>query len=134
MPLVPDADADRRRNFLDGRRRAARVAFDDDAANYDKVWGRPGATHLDAVTELLRVVPPGGEILDAACGTGRYWGVLEAAGRAFYAIDQSPGMLAIAHTKHPHVGYRELALQDLRGATDLHGRFDGLMCIDANAA
>lgn len=128
---VPNVDAAHRRDFLDGRRVAARAAFDRDAARYDAVWGGPSATHLDAVTELLRAARPGGEILDAACGTGRYWDVLEAAGHTFFAIDQSAEMLAIAHAKHPHIDYRELALQDLRAATDLHSRFDGLMCIDA---
>lgn len=128
---MPDANAARRRDFLDGRRVAASAAFDRGAARYDTVWGGPGATHLDAVTELLRAVRPGGEILNAACGTRRYWDVLEAAGRKFFAVDNSPGMLAIAHAKCPRIGYRELALQDLRAATDLHGRFDGLMCIDA---
>jgi hypothetical protein len=43
-------------------------------------------------------------------------------------IDQSAGMPARASRKHPAVAVRLLALQD---AADWHGRFDGLMCVDA---
>jgi cyclopropane fatty-acyl-phospholipid synthase-like methyltransferase len=54
-----------------------------------------------------------------------------ASGRSVFGIDQSAGMLEVAHAKHPDVAYCELALQDLATATDLHARFHGLMCVDA---
>ena len=40
-------------------------------------------------------------------------------------------MLAQARRKHPEVPAWVLALQDLAGAGDLRGRFDGLLCVDA---
>jgi cyclopropane fatty-acyl-phospholipid synthase-like methyltransferase len=40
-------------------------------------------------------------------------------------------MLARASRKHPAVAVRVLALQDLQDAADWHGRFDGLICVDA---
>ena len=128
---MTDNNVTRRRAFLDRRRAAARAAFDHGASRYDSTWGNLGTSHLRAVADLVQATPPGGEILDAACGTGRYWEVLAASGRAVFGIDQSAGMLDVAHTKHPDVPYRELALQDLVTATDLYARFHGLMCIDA---
>ena len=40
-------------------------------------------------------------------------------------------MLAQAWREHPEVPARVLALQDLAGAGDLRGWFDGLLCVDA---
>jgi len=40
-------------------------------------------------------------------------------------------MLAQARRKHPEVPTRVVALQDLAGAEDLRGHFDGLLCVDA---
>ena len=129
--LMTDHNVTSRRAFLDRRRVAARAAFDDGASRYDLVWGDSGTSHLRAVADLVQATPPGGEILDAACGTGRYWEILAASGRSVFGIDQSAGMLDVAQAKHPGVPYRELALQDLVTATDLHARFHGLMCVDA---
>lgn len=128
---MPDPAAASRRDFLDGRRVAARDAFDHGADEYDARWGDPTVSHLTAVAELVQAVGPGGEILDAACGTGRYWDAVIAAGISVFAVDLSPGMLTIARSKYPGIPSRELSLQDLRAATELHSRFDGLMCIDA---
>jgi len=46
-------------------------------------------------------------------------------------IDQSAGMLARASRKHPDIAVRVLGLQNLQDAADWHGRFDGLICVDA---
>jgi cyclopropane fatty-acyl-phospholipid synthase-like methyltransferase len=73
----------------------------------------------------------GDEILDAACGTGKYWPQLLAAGRRPYGVDQSEGMLAKARAKDPAAGTQLLALQELVDAADLHGRFPALICVDA---
>ena len=68
--------------------------------------------------------------LDAACGTGKYWPALLAAGLRVLGTDQSAGMLGQAGRKHPEVAVRVL-LQDLAATADLAGRFDGLLCVDA---
>jgi ubiquinone/menaquinone biosynthesis C-methylase UbiE len=60
-------------------------------------------------------VPAGGPVLDAACGTGKYWSALLGAALQVMGIDQSTGMLGQATRKHPGVAVRVLALQRSRG-------------------
>ena len=83
------------------------------------------------VARLAGLVRQGGAVLDAACGTGKYWPAVLAAGLRVTGADQSAGMLAQARRKHPDVPARVLTLQDLAAAADLRGRFDGLLCVDA---
>jgi SAM-dependent methyltransferase len=49
---------------------------------------------------VITLIRPGGDVLDAACGTGKYWPVLLAAGLRVTGVDQSAGMLAQARRKH----------------------------------
>jgi SAM-dependent methyltransferase len=95
--------------------------------HYDENWGAISQWHAAFVIRVITLFCPGGDVLDAACGTGKYWPALLAAGLRVTGLDQSAGMLAQARRKHPEV----LALQDLAGAGDLRGRFDGLLCVDA---
>jgi hypothetical protein len=53
------------------------------------------------VARLAGLVRQGGTVLDAACGTGKYWPALLAAGLQVTGVDQSAGMLAQASRKHP---------------------------------
>jgi SAM-dependent methyltransferase len=85
-------------------------------------------SHAAFVARLAGLVRQGGAVLDAACGTGKYWPALAAAGLQVTGVDQSAGMLAQARRKHPQVPSRVLALQDL---AELPDRFDGLLCVDA---
>ena len=80
------------------------------------------------MARLAGLVRQGGAVLDAACGTGKYWPALLAAGLQVTGVDQSAGMLAQARRKYPQVPSRVLALQDL---AELPDRFDGLLCVDA---
>lgn len=121
-----------RRAFVAERRRAAVYRFDAlHSWHYDEHWGAVSPSHAAFVALLISLVRPSGEVLDAACGTGKYWPMLLAAGLRVTGIDQSEGMLAQARRKHPAVRSRVLALQDLAGTTELRGRFDGLLCVDA---
>jgi SAM-dependent methyltransferase len=52
------------------------------------------------VRRRLDALPPG-EILDAACGTGRYAAYLAARGHSVIGVDQSPAMLDLARAKLP---------------------------------
>jgi ubiquinone/menaquinone biosynthesis C-methylase UbiE len=70
---------------------------------------------------------PGGIILDAPCGTGRYFDLVLAAGRTVVGVDQSAAMLARARAKHPEVELEKVGLQEL----EFDGEFDVAMCIDA---
>ena len=51
------------------------------------------------MARLLRTVPAGGTVLDAPCGTGRYFPMVAAAGLRVAGVDQSPGMLAQARAR-----------------------------------
>ena len=129
MVHVPPAD---RMAFLAERRALSVQRFDTvHSPHYDRHWGAISATHADFVARLARRVPAGGQVLDAACGTGKYWPALLAAGLRVLGTDQSAGMLGQAGRKHPEVAVRVLALQDLAATADLAGRFDGLLCVDA---
>ena len=85
------------------------------------------STHLEFVERVIQSCPPGGAILDAPCGTGRYVEKVLAAGRTVVGIDQSAGMLARARAKHPEARSREtqLAGTGFRGRlrrSDVHRR------------
>ena len=121
-----------RRSFITERRQAAVHRFDTlHSPHYDENWGAISPSHATFVARLTTLIRPGGDVLDTACGTGKYWPALLAAGLRVTGADQSAGMLAQARGKHPQVPVRVLALQDLAGAGDLRGRFDGLLCVDA---
>ena len=130
--MTEDVHAAGRRAFISERRRASVYRFDTlHSPDYDENWGAISPSHAAFVARLTGLIRPGGEVLDAACGTGKYWPALLAAGLRVTGMDQSAGMLAQARRKHPYVPARVLALQDLAGADDLAGRFDGLLCVDA---
>ena len=98
------------------------------ARQYDEHWGGYiNPTHRAMVESLLAFCPSGGSILDAACGTGKYWSMLLEQGFSVQGTDQSQQMLQLARAKFPavpieHVGLQELALSDT---------FDAVICIDA---
>ncbi len=117
-----------RRTFLDARRAASRDRYDRlFAATYDEHWGEVSPSHATMVGRLIARTPPGAEILDAPCGTGKYWPAILSAGRRVFGVDQSAGMLAAAARKFPAVPTRLGALQEL----DDHERYDAVMCVDA---
>ncbi len=98
------------------------------ARQYDAHWGGYiNPSHRAMVERLLTLCPPGGIILDAACGTGKYWSMLLEQGFSVQGTDQSQQMMELAHAKFPdvpieHVGLQELAFSDT---------FDAVMCMDA---
>lgn len=122
-----------RRAFLDRRREICRSNYDGRlAAIYDGNWGGYiNPTHAEELDELIARTPDRGTVLDAACGTGKYWDTLITAGLQVTGIDQSQAMLARANAKHPGLPTRVLALQDLATTKDLIGVFDAVTCIDA---
>ena len=70
-----------RRSFITERRRAAVYRFDTlHSPHYDENWGAVSPSHTAFVTRLTALIRPGGDVLDAACGTGKYWPALLAAG------------------------------------------------------
>jgi ubiquinone/menaquinone biosynthesis C-methylase UbiE len=117
-----------RQAWLRERRQTAEKRHDTiHAFTYDDQYGEIGETHRRFVADLLESCPPGGTVLDAACGTGKYFGMVLEAGRRVVGTDQSTGMLARARARWPAVPLERVGLQELA----FEGEFDAVMCIDA---
>jgi ubiquinone/menaquinone biosynthesis C-methylase UbiE len=97
------------------------------SAVYDERWGKIDETHRAFVERFLSSLPPGGRVLDAACGTGKYFGMVLRSGRSALGVDHSAGHLARAREKFPDVSSELRDLQEL----PYREEFDGLMCVDA---
>jgi SAM-dependent methyltransferase len=115
-----------RQDWLRGRRAAVAAEYDAEAATYD-AEPYPATSHAAFVMRLLETCPPGGTVLDAPCGTGRYFDLVRASGRHVVGIDQSAGMLAEARSKGIAVRLEQVGLQELA----FDREFDGAMTIDA---
>lgn len=117
-----------RASWLAERRRRSAERFDTRfAATYDQHWGEVFASHVAMIERLLERCPPRPDILDAACGTGRYWPQVLPRVRSLHGFDQSAGMLHKAAAKFPDVPTEVRALTDLTART----AYDGITCIDA---
>lgn len=124
-------DNPNRRNFITEARKLRWHHFQETAATYDERYGQIEQTHLDCLKDFLATMEPGQEVLDVACGTGKYFQLITESGHSVFGIDDSAEMLARAREKWPDVPTQQMALQDLQHALNLHKRFAGLMCIDA---
>ncbi|HEX7992733.1 MAG TPA: hypothetical protein VF506_02370, partial [Streptosporangiaceae bacterium] len=59
-----------RQTWLADRQAAVVADYDGDAANYDNLE-YPADMQREWVGRVLEMIPPGGTVLDAPCGTGR---------------------------------------------------------------
>jgi SAM-dependent methyltransferase len=117
-----------RQAWLRERRQTAEERHDAiHAFTYDDQFGEIGPTHRRFVADLLERCPPGGIVLDAACGTGKYFAMVTDSGRRVVGTDQSTGMLARARARFPAVPLERVGLQELA----FEAEFDAVMCIDA---
>jgi SAM-dependent methyltransferase len=117
-----------RQAWLRERRQTAEERHDAiHAFTYDEQYGEVGPVHRRFVADLLERCPPGGTVLDAACGTGKYFGMVLESGRRVVGTDQSTGMLARARARFPAVPLERVGLQELA----FDGEFDAAMCMDA---
>jgi SAM-dependent methyltransferase len=108
-------------------RRAAVVAdYDADARSYDMNL-YPADTQEEWVARLLTLIPPAGTVLDAPCGTGRYFSLITGAGMRVVGVDQSAGMLAQARARNLAVWLEQKPLQELSYAAE----FDAAITVDA---
>jgi SAM-dependent methyltransferase len=112
--------------WLRERREAVRADYDQDAAAYDD-HAYPTTSHGAFIDRLIASTPSGGTILDAPCGTGRYFARIRAAGRHVIGIDQSAGMLRVAEARGLADELEQIGLQELA----FEHRFDGAMTVDA---
>lgn len=97
------------------------------ASEYDHYWGTIEPTHRQFVERFLAMLPPVGRVLDAACGTGKYFGMVQDSGRSLVGVDHTEAYLDDAGRKFPQVPTEKQDLQDL----PYRDQFDGVMCIDA---
>jgi SAM-dependent methyltransferase len=97
------------------------------AGDFDTRWGEVEPTHQRFVERFLSRLPPDGRVLDAACGTGKYFPMVLASGRRLLGVDHAGAYLANAAAKFPQVPTEKHDLQDL----PYRGEFDGVLCVDA---
>jgi 2-polyprenyl-3-methyl-5-hydroxy-6-metoxy-1,4-benzoquinol methylase len=122
-----------RAEWLRKMRAHAEALYDHLAPAYWVEFGLyANATHREFLDRLLGRLEAGTMVLDAACGAGRYDGILLEAGHDALGIDQSGRMLARARehfpkARFPGLRYAKMGLQEM----DFDGEFDGAICIDA---
>ena len=97
------------------------------ASIYDEYWGQIGDTHGAFVERFCSMLPPDGRVLDAACGTGKYFGMLLESGCSLLGADHTSAYLDQARAKFPDVPSEKHDLQEL----PYREEFDGVMCVDA---
>jgi SAM-dependent methyltransferase len=120
------SDADRGAWLRDLRRVNERQE-DALADDFDAQYGEIEPTHQTFLERFLSGLPPDGRVLDAACGTGKYFPLVLASGRRLLGVDHAGAYLAKAATKFPQVPTDKHDLQDL----PYQGEFDGVLCMDA---
>ncbi len=119
---------EQRATWLAELRREGQRRYDEQfSPTYDRDDSPIGDTHRRFVDSVVASCPPGGVVLDAPCGTGKYFAIMLGAGLQVIGCDQSTGMLAAAAAKHPGVELRRVGLQEL----DFDGAVDAAVCIDA---
>lgn len=115
-----------RRAWIVERRAAVVADYDTDAGSYgDDLY--PNDAQQEWVRRLLGTCAVGGVVLDAPCGTGRYFSLVTAARCRVVGVDQSAGMLAQARARGGADELHHVGLQEL----DFVDRFDAAMTIDA---
>jgi SAM-dependent methyltransferase len=122
----PRSPADRQA-WLRELREAGAQQEDALSSVFDERWGDIEDAHRAFVDRFLAKLPPDGRVLDAACGTGKYFAMVLATGRSLLGIDHSGGHLARARAKFPDVPTERRDLQ----ALPYREEFDGVMCVDA---
>jgi cyclopropane fatty-acyl-phospholipid synthase-like methyltransferase len=115
-----------RQVWLAERRAAVVAVYDAEAPGYDQ-HEYPSDVQREWVARALRLIPPGGIVLDAPCGTGKYFPTVAAAGHRVVGVDQSAGMLAQARARGIASHLEHIALQDLSYVHE----FDAVITVDA---
>jgi SAM-dependent methyltransferase len=116
-----------RRTWLQALRRENERQENALAPDFDAYWGEIEPDHESFVSRFLSRLPPDGRVLDAACGTGKYFGMVLASGRSLLGVDHTGAYLDAARAKFPDVPTEDHDLEELSYVD----QFDGVMCIDA---
>ena len=112
--------------WLRERREAVRADYDAEAATYDEA-AYPTTSHVGFIERLVGTCPLDGIVLDAPCGTGKYFGLIRDAGRHVVGIDQSAGMLDQAQRRGLADRLDLVGLQEM----DFLHAFDAALTVDA---
>ena len=115
-----------RQAWLAERRAAVISAYDAEAPAYDE-HEYPSDLQREWVGRALGLIRPGGIVLDAPCGTGKYFPLVAAAGHQVVGADQSAGMLVQARARGIASRLEHVALQDLAYVAE----FDAVLTVDA---
>ena len=115
-----------RATWLAERRVAVRAQYDEEAPTYEELQ-YPIPLHAAFIDRLLALAAPGGRVLDAPCGTGRWFARVVKSGRSVVGIDQSAGMLEAARARGLAEELVRVGLQELPFVAE----FDAVMTIDA---
>ncbi|MFN8381505.1 MAG: class I SAM-dependent methyltransferase [Anaerolineales bacterium] len=117
-----------RSEWLKLMQKRAEELYDRFSPRYWVTWGLVvEETHRIYLQNFLERVVPHGTILSAACGAGRFDGMLLEAGHKVVGIDQSAKMLASAKEHFPKVEYIKMALHEM----NFQEIFEGVICMDA---
>jgi len=119
-----------RANFLRELPQFIEQRFDRIADSYDSIYGECGVQHLSSVATIAEFVE-GGELLDAACGTGKYWELLEGSGATVTGFDISPNMLKMAAAAQHSNPTKQGRVERLGSESGWEGKFSGVICVDA---
>ena len=112
--------------WLADRRAAVIAAYDAEAPGYDE-HGYPSGTQREWVVRLLQRLPPDSIVLDAPCGTGKYFSSVVANGHRVVGVDQSAGMLDQARARGLAASLEPMSLQDI----SYRHTFEAVLTIDA---
>ena len=117
-----------RSEWLKLMQKRAEELYDRFSPRYWVTWGLVvEETHRAYLQKFFERVVQRGTILSAACGAGRFDGLLLEAGHRVVGIDQSAKMLAVAKEHFPEVEYQNMALHEM----NFQEAFDGIICMDA---
>jgi len=117
-----------RTSWLAERRRAVEADYDDESSEYEAEGGfYLTPLHRSFVDRLLETTPEDGLVLDAACGTGKWFAPVVEADRRVVGTDQSAGMVAQARAKALAQRVEQIGLQELQ----FQAEFDAAMVVDA---
>ena len=117
-----------RAEWLKQMRDRAEALYDHLSPKYWVTFGlAANETHREYLRRFLERMGPRSTLLSAACGAGRYDGMLLEAGHSVVGIDQSAGMLARAREHFPEARYEKMSLQEI----NFREAFDGVICMDA---
>jgi SAM-dependent methyltransferase len=115
-----------RATWLADRRAAVIAEYDAGAPGYDE-HEYPSDLQRDWIQRLVQRLPADSLVLDAPCGTGKYFPVVAGAGHRVAGVDQSPGMLEQARARKIATSLECASLQDLT----FQQEFDAVLTVDA---